>query len=101
VQAVEVQPQRHESDSLVPDVWKEQARFLMPSAGRDTGGRVFTFEDEEDLRTVQSYYEGLNDLGGLFCCSHVYAEGPVLVQVPGEVPKRRADEYGRVLRESF
>lgn len=95
-----VQPQRPEPGSPLPNVWKKQVRFLIPSIGPDAGGRVFTFEEEEDLNTVRSYYEGLNDLGGLFCCSHVYTDGLVLVQVPGDVPKNRADEYGRVLEET-
>lgn len=86
----EVQPQKSDPETPLPDTYEEQVRFLIPSAGNDTGGRVFTFESPEDLRTVRSYYEGLNDLGGLFCCSYVYERGLVLVQVPGDWPPSRS-----------
>ena len=90
----EVQPQQPDPEMPLPDTYQEHVRFLIPSAGDDLGGRVFTFESPEDLRTVRSYYEGLNDMGGSFCCSYVYDEGLVLVQIPGDVRKEQADEYG-------
>lgn len=93
----EVQPQQPDPEMPLPDTYQEHVRFLIPSAGEDLGGRAFTFESPEDLRTVRSYYEGLNDMGGFFCCSYVYEEGLVLLQIPGEVRKEQADEYGRVL----
>ncbi|MDP9485866.1 MAG: hypothetical protein M3Q49_08805 [Actinomycetota bacterium] len=96
----EVQPQEPDPKTPLPDVYEEHVRFLIPSAGEDLGGRVFTFESPEDLRTVRSYYEGLNDMGGLFCCSQIYESGLVLVQIPGEVRKEQADEYGRVLSDA-
>ena len=93
----EVQPQQPGSSDPLPDTYEEHVRFLIPSAGEDLGGRVFTFESSGDLRTIRSYYEGLNDMGGLFCSSYVYENGLVLVQVPGDAGKEQADEYGRVL----
>lgn len=94
-----VQTQEPDPGDPLPDTYEEHVRFLIPSAGEDLGGRVFTFESPEDLRTIRSYYEGLNDMGGFFCCSYVYEDGLVLVQTPGDVRKKQADEYGRALSE--
>lgn len=54
----EVQPQQPDPGDPLPDTYEEHVLFLIPSAGADIGGRVFTFESAEDLRTIRSYYEG-------------------------------------------
>jgi hypothetical protein len=92
----EVQPIRRELDrSFLPKIYEEQVRFSIPSQGENIGGRVFTFESQEDLEQVREHYEGF---GGPFF-SYVYVEGNVLVQLPGEVPEDQADRYGEVLQE--
>ena len=68
------------------------------SAGRDLGGRVFTFESEEDLAEVRAFYEGLGEAGGSFF-SWVFAEGDVLVQISGRLPEDRVRRYEAVLEE--
>lgn len=62
----------------------------------DVGGRVFTFESQDDLEVLQSYYEGLGEAGGMFY-SHVFVEDNVLLQINGELPKAKAEEYEAVL----
>jgi hypothetical protein len=65
------------------------------SHGECVGGRVFTFESQEDLEQVREHYEGF---GGLFS-SQVYVEDEVLVQISGSVPEEGAERYGEGLRE--
>lgn len=81
--------------SLVPKTYEEQVSFTLPSSGENTTGRVFAFESREDLEVVREHYEGF---GGLFP-TYVYAEGNVLLQIPGDVPEDEAERYEEVLRE--
>ena len=67
------------------------------SAGRDLGGRVFTFESEEDLAKVRDFYEDL--AGTSFFFSWVFVEENVLVQINGELPEEGAERYEAVLKE--
>jgi hypothetical protein len=91
-------PVEEEGPAPVPKTYKEGTRFTIPSLGEDFGGRVFTFESEEDLQPVRDYYEGLGKGVGMFN-SHVYVEGNVLLQINGQLPKDQADDYEAVLRE--
>jgi hypothetical protein len=63
------------------------------------GGRVFTFESEEDLAPVRDYYEELGRASGMFFF-HVFVEGNTLLQINGELPKNQAEEHEVVLRET-
>lgn len=87
--------------SPTPKTYEEGTRFEIPSLGRDSGGRVFVYESEEDLRVMKEYYEKLDDMPifGSALHSHVYQEGLILLQINGELPKLQADRYGEVLRE--
>ena len=48
---------------------------------------------------MRRYYEGLPRILG-FLESHVYVEGNVLLQIDGELPEERAEEYAEALREA-
>ncbi len=89
--------------SRLPGTFEEGTRFVIPSlgkdpAGRDLGGRVFTFDSEEDLAEVRDFYEGLGEAGGSFF-SWVFAEGDVLVQISGRLPEDQARQYEAILEE--
>ena len=43
------------SPGLVPQTYTEATRFEIPSLGPDEGGRVFVFENREDLAIVREY----------------------------------------------
>ena len=81
--------------SFVPKTYEEQVSFTIPSQGERVGGRVFTFESQEDLEQVREHYEGFGELFS----SHVYVEDEVLVQISGSVPEEDAERYGEGLRE--
>jgi hypothetical protein len=100
-----------EGPNPVPRTYKEGTRFTIPSLERRTtgeakvggpdkgAGRVFTFDSEEDLAPVRDYYEGLGRASGLFY-SHVFVEGNTLLQINGELPESRANEYEAALRKA-
>ena len=81
-----------------PQTYEDGRRFLIPSTGPDSGGRVFTFDSEEDLEMVRNYYEGLNEAGGILCCSYIYQNGMTLLQLPGAVPESQAENYNKALQ---
>lgn len=89
--------------SRLPGTYEEGMRFVIPNLGEDPagwnlGGRVFTFESEEDLAEVRDFYEGLGEVGGSFF-SWVLAEGDVLVQISGRLPEDQACRYEATLEE--
>src|SRR5215203_6544145 len=89
------QVDREVDRSFVPKTYKEQVNFTIPSQGERVGGRVFTFESQEDLEQVREHYEGFGELFS----SYVYVENKVLVQISAMLPEEQAERYGEVLRE--
>jgi hypothetical protein len=89
------QVDREGDRSFVPKTYEEQVSFTIPSQGERVGGRVFTFESQEDLEQVREHYEGFGELFS----SHVYVEDEVLVQISGSVAGDDAERYGEVLQE--
>jgi hypothetical protein len=89
------QVDREGDRSFVPKTYEEQVSFKIPTQGERVGGRVFTFESQEDLEQVREHYEGFEELFS----SHVYVEDEVQVQISGSVPEDDAERYGEVLRE--
>lgn len=81
-----------------PKVWERGARFLIPSLGKDSGGRVFTFTSDTDRDSMRRYYSELGRSSGLLY-SHVFVAPRVLVQINGELPQKKADLYGRALAQ--
>ncbi len=88
-------------ENLLPKSYAEAVRFTIPSlgvpaVGRDSGGRVFVFDSEEDLAAVRTFYERLEPA----VRPYVYAKDLVLLQMANELPKAEADRYGAVLQEA-
>ena len=88
--------------SRTPGTYEEGTRFVIPSlgkdsAGRDLGGRVFTFDSEEDLAEMRDFYEDLAETGFFF--TWIFVEKNVLVQMNGELPEEGARKYEAVLKE--
>ena len=88
-------------NSPLPKAYEEGTRFEIPYLGKNEGGRVFVFENREDLAVVRDYYKELENmpLFGPSLHSHLYDDGLVLLQINGELPKPDADRYGEVLGE--
>lgn len=79
--------------NFLPKTFIEGQRFVLPSLGEDSGGRVFSFETEDDLKVVQDYYEALT---GMFA-SWVYVKDNLLVQINIRLPKEQAEQYREAL----
>jgi hypothetical protein len=80
-----------------PENYEDGTRFEIPSLGVGAGGRVFTFDSEDDLNEMRALYEDMAETPGV--SSHLYQEDLVLLQVNGELPKAQADAYGDVLSQ--
>jgi hypothetical protein len=77
-----------------PTGYETATRFRVPSLGKEAGGRVFTFDNEADLREMRAFYEGM----GPEVTSHLYEHELILLQINGDMPKTQADRYGEVAR---
>ncbi len=88
-------------ESPTPRTYEEGTRLEIPSLGKDAGGRVFSYESQEDLQVMRNYYEKLEEtpLLGPALRSHLYQDGLLLVQINGDLPKTQADRYGEILEE--
>jgi hypothetical protein len=73
----------------------EEGTHSVASTREDLGAKVFTYESEDDLRQMQTFYESFS---GIFY-SHVYTEDLVLLHINGQLPKAQADAYGEVLED--
>jgi hypothetical protein len=74
----------------------EGIRFELPSLCDDCGGRVFSFENEEDRDAIAGYYESLGESSALFF-SWVFVHDNVVVQINGDLPEEQAREYETAL----
>lgn len=87
---------------MVPKTQKEATRFELtsvpPLAGEVETGDVFTYDSREDLEVMKSYWESLNEQGGMFF-SWVYEKDNALVHLPSRLPKTEAERFGEVLEE--
>ena len=75
---------------------KEGKRILIPSLGEDSGGRLFLFDNEEDLQLAKSYYDSLGDAGPLFF-SHTHQKGNFLFQMNGDMTDEDFKKYADVM----
>lgn len=63
---------------------KEGKRILIPSLGDESGGRLFLFENEDDLKEAKKYYDDISNSGPLFY-SHIHQNGNFLFQMNGDM----------------
>ena len=71
-------------------------RFLIPSLGKDSGGRVFTFASNKDRDATRAYYVNLGKRSALYY-SWTFVADRVLVQINGDLPKAKAEKYRKVV----
>lgn len=81
-----------ETAGPTPQTHREGTRFMIPSLGQDSGGRVFSFETQRDLDAKQAYYDnaGRNVLFGF---SWVFTHRNLLLQINGSLPRAEAIRY--------
>lgn len=81
------------------NIRKEGKRLLIPSLGADAGGRLFLFENEEDLQKAKSYYDELGNSGPMFY-SHTHQSELFLIQMNGEMEDNEFAKYAASLEKA-
>lgn len=76
----------------------EGIRFLIPSLGPDSGGRLFSFTNQADLDAVREYYESLGRASAFFF-SWVFVKDNILIQINGSLPEEYALKYKEALEK--
>lgn len=74
------------------NIREEGIRLLIPSLGDDAGGRVFLFDNEDDMATAKSYYNELGNAGAMFY-SHTHTTGNLLFQMNGDMSDEDFKKY--------
>jgi hypothetical protein len=83
---------------LAPLLARSGVRFLIPSLGADSGGRVMAFRNKDDLRSVKRYYDDLGrGSAALFSWAFANERRLILVQINGDLPRAKALRYRRVV----
>lgn len=72
-------------------------RFLIPSLGPDSGGRLFAFSSQADLDVIRDYYESMAKQSALFF-SWVFVQDNILIQINSELPESTALQYQQALQ---
>ncbi|MGE7132876.1 hypothetical protein [Lysinibacillus xylanilyticus] len=81
------------------NIRKEGKRILIPSLGNDSGGRIFLFDNEENLKKAKSYYDELGNSGPMFY-SHTHQSGKFLLQMNGDMKDNEFAKYAASLEKA-
>lgn len=81
------------------NIRKEGKRLLVPSLGADAGGRLFLFDNEENLKKAKSYYDELGNNGPMFY-SHTHQSGLFLIQMNGDMEDNEFAKYAASLEKA-
>jgi hypothetical protein len=71
-------------------------RFIIPSLCSDCGGRIFDFDNANDLSAVENYYVSLGKASAALF-SWTFKNGNVLMQINGTLPEDQAFKYRDIL----
>ena len=71
-------------------------RFLIPSLGEDSGGRILACPNAADRDAIAGYYERLAKKSAAFF-SWVFVKGNVVVQINGDLEEDKARKYERAI----
>ena len=67
-------------------------RFLIPSLGADSGGRIFACPNDADRDAIARYYQDLGRRSAAFF-SWVFVKGNVVVQINGDLDDQTSEKY--------
>ncbi|MCQ6558220.1 stress protein [Paenibacillus mendelii] len=81
---------------IAPMKPKEAVRFIIPSLGDDSGGRILIYDKEKDLKEMKNYYDELGKSSAILF-SWTIAHGNVLVQLNGDLPEEDYNKYKAAL----
>jgi hypothetical protein len=86
----------HRKDmGLAPFVHSHATRFLIPSLGKDAGGRIFRVPDVKGRDRLAAYYRELGKSSAAFY-SHVFVKKKFVLQISGDLEDSKAAKYRKV-----
>jgi len=91
-QPTKMQPKNY---GFAPYVCKG-TRFLIPSLGEDSGGRVFECPNDADRDLIARYYQEMGRKSAM-AFSWVLVKGRIVVQINGELDETIAEKYQAAL----
>ena len=87
-----------EDFGMTPMVATEAHRILIPSLGKEPGGCLFIFNNQQDLDLTKSYYDDLGTSSALLF-SWTIVRDNVLLQIDGTMPEEQMLTYEQALYE--
>ncbi|MFJ8103093.1 hypothetical protein [Lysinibacillus sp. NPDC096212] len=81
------------------NIRKEGKRIFIPSLGDNSGGRIFLFDNEENLKKAKSYYDELGNSSPMFY-SHTHQSGKFLLQMNGDMEDNEFAKYASSLEKA-
>ncbi|WP_272031232.1 stress protein [Oceanobacillus kimchii] len=75
---------------------EEGTRFLIPSLGDDSGGRILTYDKESDLDEMKEYYDSMGEESAILFSWTIKHEN-VLVQINGSLEEAEYEKYKEAL----
>lgn len=85
-------------DYGVAPVGEEGIRFLIPSLGEESGGRIIRYESAQAAAAAKEVYDSLGEQSGLLF-TWAFQNGALVVQINGDLPEAQAREYEDVLNQ--
>lgn len=102
LEAENTRPMKSEDYGGAPRTAKEGTRLIIPSLCDpddnpcDSGGRMMSFESQDDKEAMKEYYVGLGRQSG-FLFSWVFDQDNLLLQINGDLPEDTARQYEAAL----
>ncbi|GEL76304.1 hypothetical protein [Tenuibacillus multivorans] len=81
---------------IVPMKDKEGVRFLIPSLGENNGGRIMSFDNEDDLDEVKKVYDDVGKESAMLFTWTIKHKN-ILVQINGDLEESKYNEYVKAL----
>lgn len=83
---------------IAPMKSEEGKHITLPSLCEDCGGRILSYDNNEDLKQMKAYY---NDLGkeSAMLFSWTIEKDNILVQLNGDLPDEEFEKYKKALMD--
>lgn len=92
----EYRPMDHDDYGFAPFVATAGVRFMISSLCATCGGRIMAFDEPAGLLSVKEYYDRLGrESAALY--SWTFVRDNILVQINGELPRAKAEQYQAAL----
>lgn len=97
LEAADARPMTVNDYGLAP-MGEEGLRFMLPSVCTDCGGRIIRYESSDAAAKGKAFYDELGKSSAAFF-SWAFQNGPIVVQINGDLPEEQARQYEAVLAD--